>query len=30
MTNFHVITGASERPAHPAIRTIDIGDLQTA
>lgn len=30
MTNFHVITGATERPIRPVIRTIDISDLQTA
>jgi uncharacterized membrane protein len=30
MATFHVITGASDTPAHPAIRKIGIGDLKQA
>lgn len=30
MANFHVITGASEHPVRPAIRTIDSSDLREA
>jgi uncharacterized membrane protein len=30
MATFHVITGASETPAHPAIRKIGVGDLKQA
>ena len=30
MANFHVIAGASERPAHPVIRKIGAADLKEA
>lgn len=30
MANFHVISGASARPAHPAIRKIGLGDIKYA
>jgi uncharacterized membrane protein len=30
MATFHVITGASDQPAHPAIRKIGVGDLKQA